>query len=125
MRPSGVAIGPNGDLFVADSGNNRVLEFPAGAGNGASAIRVFGQPGMTTSVKPSQVSPQTLAVPQGIAVDQAVEPLRGGYGREPGADIFQYAERVAVGNGRDLRDRTGKLRRIERVAALNHRSVLA
>ena len=46
--PSGVAIGPNGDLFVADSGNNRVLEFPAGAGNGASAIRVFGQPGMTT-----------------------------------------------------------------------------
>jgi uncharacterized protein (TIGR03437 family) len=69
--PSGVVIGPNGDLFVADSGNNRVLEFPAGAGNGASAIRVYGQPGMTTSVRPSQASPQTLSAPQGIAVDQA------------------------------------------------------
>jgi uncharacterized protein (TIGR03437 family) len=69
--PGGLAIGPNGDLFVADSGNNRVLEFPAGAGTGASAVRVFGQPSMTTAVKPTLVSPQTLASPQGIAVDQA------------------------------------------------------
>jgi uncharacterized protein (TIGR03437 family) len=69
--PGGLAVGPNGDLFVADSGNNRVLEFPVGAGNGAAAIRVFGQPSMTASVKPSQVSPQTLAAPQGIVVDQA------------------------------------------------------
>jgi sugar lactone lactonase YvrE len=30
-NPAGLAIGPNGDLFVADSGNNRVLEFPAPA----------------------------------------------------------------------------------------------
>src|ERR1035437_5147241 len=69
--PAGLALGSNGDLFVADSGNNRVLEFPAEAGNGASAIRVFGQPNMITSAKPSQVSPQTLAAPQGIAVDPA------------------------------------------------------
>ncbi|MCX6633419.1 MAG: NHL repeat-containing protein [Candidatus Solibacter sp.] len=69
--PGGLAIGPNGDLFVADSGNNRVLEFPAGAGIGASGIRVFGQPNMTTSARPSQVSPQTLTAPQGIAVDPA------------------------------------------------------
>jgi len=69
--PAGVAIGPNGDLFVADSGNNRVLEFPAGSGNGAAAVRVFGQPGMTTAVRPTQVSAQTLAAPQGIAVDPA------------------------------------------------------
>jgi uncharacterized protein (TIGR03437 family) len=69
--PSGVAIAPSGDLFVADGGNNRVLEFPAGASTGAAAVRVFGQPGMTTALRPTQVSPQTLAVPQGIAVDQA------------------------------------------------------
>ena len=69
--PAGVAIGPNGDLFVADSGNNRVLEFPAGAGSGASAVRVFGQPGMTIAVRPTQVSVQTLAAPQGVAVDPA------------------------------------------------------
>ena len=69
--PGGVAIGPNGDLFVADSGNNRVLEFAAGAGNGASAVRVYGQANMNTSSKPSQVSAQTLSGPQGIVVDQA------------------------------------------------------
>jgi uncharacterized protein (TIGR03437 family) len=69
--PGGLAIGPNGDLFVADTGNNRVLEYTAGAGNGASAIRVYGQPSVTTSVKPTQVSPQTLTSPQGVAVDQA------------------------------------------------------
>jgi uncharacterized protein (TIGR03437 family) len=69
--PAGLALGPNGDLFVADLGNNRVLEFPAGAGTGASAIRVYGQPGMNSSTAPSHVSAQTLINPQGIAVDQA------------------------------------------------------
>jgi uncharacterized protein (TIGR03437 family) len=70
-NPAGLAIGPNGDLFVADSGNNRVLEFAAGAGNGASAIRVYGQPNMFSAVRPSQVSAQTLTTPQGISVDAA------------------------------------------------------
>ena len=70
-NPAGLAIGPNGDLFVADSGNNRVLEFAAGAGNGASAIRVYGQPNMFSAVKPSQVSAQTLTSPEGITVDVA------------------------------------------------------
>ena len=69
--PSGLAIGPNGDLFVADTGNNRVLEYAAGAGSGAAAIRVYGQPAMATSTRQAQVSAQTLSGPQGIAVDQA------------------------------------------------------
>lgn len=70
-RPTGLAIGPNGNLFVSDSGNNRVLEYPASAGNGALAIRVYGQPNMASSIKPSQVSAQTLSEPQGIAIDAA------------------------------------------------------
>jgi len=70
-QPAGVAFGPNGDLFVADSGNHRVLEFPAGVGTGSSAVRVFGQPSMNTSVRPSQVSAQTLTGPMGITVDAA------------------------------------------------------
>jgi uncharacterized protein (TIGR03437 family) len=70
-NPAGLAIGPNGDLFVADSGNNRVLEFSAGAGNGANAIRVYGQPNLFSAVKPSQVSAQTLSAPEGISVDVA------------------------------------------------------
>ena len=69
--PSGVALGPNGEIFVADTGNNRVLEFAPGAGTGASAVRVFGQPGMNSAQKPGQPSVQTISAPQGIYVDQA------------------------------------------------------
>jgi uncharacterized protein (TIGR03437 family) len=69
--PVGLALGPNGDLFVADNGNNRVLEFPAGAGNGASAVRIYGQPNSTASIRPSQMSAQTLANPECVFVDQA------------------------------------------------------
>jgi uncharacterized protein (TIGR03437 family) len=69
-NPGGLAIGPNGDLFVADDGNNRVLEFPAGAGNAAVALRVYGQPSMNSSLRSPQLSAQTMAGPQGLAVDQ-------------------------------------------------------
>lgn len=69
--PTGLALGPDGTLFVSDTGNHRVLEYAAGAGTGAAAIRVFGQPNMTTGSRPGQQSAQTLTSPQGIAVDQA------------------------------------------------------
>ena len=69
--PGGLTIGSNGDLFVADAGNNRVLEFPSGAGNGVSAIRVYGQAGFNSSSKPSQLGTQTLVGPQGVYIDQA------------------------------------------------------
>jgi uncharacterized protein (TIGR03437 family) len=69
--PTAVALGPDGNLFVADSGNNRVLEFAAGAGTGAAAIRVYGQPNTSSSIAPTRVSAQTLAGPQGLFVDAA------------------------------------------------------
>ena len=69
--PAGLAIGPNGNLFVSDSGNNRVLEFPRGSGTGALAVRVYGQPGFSASAPPSPVSAQTLAGPLGLFVDAA------------------------------------------------------
>jgi uncharacterized protein (TIGR03437 family) len=69
--PSGIAIGPDGDLFVADTGNDRVVQFAPGAGTGAAAVRVYGQAQMNASIKPSQISPQTLSAPQGLVVDQA------------------------------------------------------
>lgn len=69
--PAGLALGPDGDLFVADSGNNRVVEFAAGAGSQASAIRVYGQPNLNTSTAPGFVSAQTLNFPLGVYVDSA------------------------------------------------------
>jgi uncharacterized protein (TIGR03437 family) len=67
--PAGVAIGPDGDLFVADSGNNRVLEYAASAGTHALALRVYGQPNFTSMGPVSPPSAQTLNAPQGIFVD--------------------------------------------------------
>ena len=66
--PSGVAIGPDGNLFVSDTGNNRVLEF-AGGGGGAPAIRVYGQPNFSSAVAPASPTAQTVAGPTGIFVD--------------------------------------------------------
>lgn len=67
--PSGVVFGPNGNIFVSDTGNNRILEFAAGAATGASAIRVYGQAAFSTGAVPNPVSAQTLSAPQGVTVD--------------------------------------------------------
>jgi uncharacterized protein (TIGR03437 family) len=67
--PTGVAIGPDGNLFVADSANNRVLEFASGAGTGAAAVRVYGQPNFTSGGPAQGASAQNLISPQGIVVD--------------------------------------------------------
>jgi uncharacterized protein (TIGR03437 family) len=69
--PVGLALGPNGNLFVADAGNNRVLEFQAGPSNHTAAIRVYGQTSFTAGSAPASPSAQTLNSPEGIFVDPA------------------------------------------------------
>lgn len=71
IAPGGLAIGPNGDLFVADTGNNRVLEFANGVTSGAAAIRVYGQTSFSAAALPSTVSAGTLSSPQGLVVDES------------------------------------------------------
>lgn len=65
--PEGAAVDPNGNLYVADSLNNRVLEYPNPFNQGVTAALVFGQPGFTSN------SPSTSAVgldfPSAVAVD--------------------------------------------------------
>ncbi len=66
--PTGIAIAPDGNFFVADTGNNRVLEFDSVS---RPAVRVYGQPNFTSSVGGGPVSAQTLSAPRGLFVDTA------------------------------------------------------
>ncbi len=57
MNPSGIAVSPNGRVFVADRGNNRVTEFTYSPAAGFARVASYTAGG-------------TLDGPEGVAVDQ-------------------------------------------------------
>jgi len=71
FQPSGLAVDTNGDLWVADTGNGRVLRFPKpfenppNAGSGPRANLVIGQISFTS--KNTDPSVRTMARPFGLA----------------------------------------------------------
>lgn len=70
-RPGGLVVDQNGDLFVADTGNGRVLRFPAPfanytAGQMEKADIVIGQQNFTTIITDS--TQRTLYAPYGVAL---------------------------------------------------------
>ena len=69
--PYGVAVGSDGTLWVADSGNNRVLRFASAAGkaNGDPADGVLGQANFTSNVGLPSASSTTINGTRGVAVD--------------------------------------------------------
>jgi sugar lactone lactonase YvrE len=71
--PGGVAIDASGNLFVADSGNNRVIEIDAPLAGTQNATRVFGQGGDFTLSKCNRGSflpgQSTLCAPEGLMLD--------------------------------------------------------
>ncbi|TGL86904.1 hypothetical protein EHQ68_16600 [Leptospira congkakensis] len=64
--PYGITMDSEGGLFVVDSGNNRVLYFPAGS---TTATRVFGQPDFITVTSGSLAT--NLNNPNWVALDQS------------------------------------------------------
>src|ERR1019366_6723137 len=62
--PTGLVVDPKGNLYIADSGNNRVLRYPAPFANtNSSPDIVLGQPDKFTSNKGNQggaISAQTI-----------------------------------------------------------------
>jgi len=72
--PTAVAFDPAGDLFIADTGDSRVLEFTPPFGAAPAAIRVFGQGASFSGNLPNMgggASALTLYYPGGIAADSA------------------------------------------------------
>jgi sugar lactone lactonase YvrE len=67
--PTGVALDAQGRLYVADGGNNRVLEYTAPLTNGMAANGVFGQGGSFTTTAYLSVTAASLRGPFGVALD--------------------------------------------------------
>jgi sugar lactone lactonase YvrE len=68
--PSRVALDSSGNLYVADSGNNRVLFYPSGS---TTATQVYGQGGSFTSSTSNNggVSANSLYLPTGASLDSS------------------------------------------------------
>src|SRR5262249_33156200 len=66
-----VKLDPDGNVFVVDTKNNRVLAF---APNATSATRVWGQPGFSAN-GPNQIKPGSINAPYKIAIDYSRSPF--------------------------------------------------
>ena len=99
-KPSAVVVDAlTGKVFVADTGNNRVLRYASAAslGNGAAAEAVFGQDNFTSNAAPAAAA-DSLDSPGALWIDTA--------GRLWVSDtdnnrIVMYANAATAGNGPD------------------------
>ena len=65
--PNGIALDNSGNLYVSDSGNHRVLYYPAGV---TTATRVYGQPDFISNTQNNGgISADSLSGPFGVALD--------------------------------------------------------
>jgi sugar lactone lactonase YvrE len=67
--PYDVEVDRAGNLYIADTNNNRVLQFDAPLIGDTIADRVFGQPDFATTIASNSASATSLTRPTGIAVD--------------------------------------------------------
>jgi len=70
--PFGVAVDSSGNLYVADDGNSRVLEYNTPLKSGTTANLVFGQPdSISSACNNGGVGANSLCEPFGVAVDSS------------------------------------------------------
>jgi len=97
FRPVGLLVDAKGNLYVADSGNGRVLRFPAPfAYTGAApepADLVLGQSNFTTTI--TDPTPTNMAVPYGLAFSPSCNSPSGACAAPNGLVVSdQYDNRV-------------------------------
>ena len=68
-RPEAEAFGPNGELWVVDTSNNRVLGYPAPQASGMAATVALGQPNLTGHSAGTSPNASNLWEPSGVAVN--------------------------------------------------------
>ena len=73
--PGGIALDASGDLFVSDSSNNRVVEYPAPLTNDENASVVLGQPDFSHN-SANELTASSQYQPRQIAIDASVTPHR-------------------------------------------------
>jgi sugar lactone lactonase YvrE len=95
-QPTGVAVDKQGNLWVADSANNRVLEYDRPLATDAVADRVFGQPDFTSNASNTGgLSATSLYIPSSVLVDDAGNLWVGDGGN---LRVLQYDAPMASGD---------------------------
>jgi hypothetical protein len=93
--PVGLALNAQGDLFVADSSNNRVLQYTTPLTAGVTADRVFGQPSFTVNtLNTNGLSAASLDQPYGVAVAAAGDLLVADTGNQRALAYRSFAHGV-------------------------------
>jgi uncharacterized protein (TIGR03437 family) len=104
--PNGLLVDPKGNLYVADSGNNRILRYPAPIASGATPDIVLGQPDRYTSNRGNQggaISAQTICLY--IGCPRGNGPFLSSLAMDGSGNLFV----VDAGNSRVLRYSSGLL----------------
>ena len=109
--PRDVAVDGAGNVYIADTNNNRVLEYDTPFTKGTAAGRVFGQGGSFTSAEKNLggISANSMFIPDGVAVDTSGASVRRRATQQPRADIqdpdAQHHRRPGAGTGEQLHHR--------------------
>ena len=105
--PTGLVVDGGGNLYVADSGNNRILRYPKPLGGGSSTPDiVLGQPDQFTSSRANQggaLSAKTICLY--IGCPRGNGPFLASLAVDSSGDLFV----ADAGNGRVLRYPSGSL----------------
>jgi DNA-binding beta-propeller fold protein YncE len=98
--PMQTVFGPNQELFIADTGNNRVLAVPQAAGRYPQAARVLGQSGFTQTA-PNLVEGRELSTSNVLATPLGSLLVSGGVVADTGSTP-QHVYIADTGNNRVL-----------------------